>query len=166
MSLVIPVSREQCRHVSTGMMTGIHDVFPADDINSNDPISEKKLKQLDGEYSTKKTILDLILMEPIKLFGWKRVTKEFETVVARTQHAFNTILVGWRLLSPCNKVPQSKPLLVYLQRNPVLQDAIMGFWMLLWESSKSQTRYRELIGVGGWPGYISCVMLCPMVSAA
>ncbi len=40
-----------------GTMTGIHDVFPTDDINSNNPISKKKLKQLDGEYSTKKTIL-------------------------------------------------------------------------------------------------------------
>ncbi len=38
-------------------MTGIHDVFPADDLDSNYPISKKKLKQLDGEYSTKKTIL-------------------------------------------------------------------------------------------------------------
>ena len=38
-------------------MIGIHDVFPADEINSNDPISEKKLKQFDEEYSTKKTIL-------------------------------------------------------------------------------------------------------------
>ncbi len=38
-------------------MTEIHDAFPADDNDSNDPISEKKLKQLDGEYSTKKTIL-------------------------------------------------------------------------------------------------------------
>ena len=56
-SLVIPTSREQLCHVSMGTMTGIHDVFLADDINSNDPISEKKLKQLNGEYSTKKTIL-------------------------------------------------------------------------------------------------------------
>jgi hypothetical protein len=42
------------------MMTGIHDVFPADEIDStNDPISGKKLKQLDGEYSTTKTILGI-----------------------------------------------------------------------------------------------------------
>ena len=53
-------------------MTGIHDVFPADEIDSNNPISEKKLKQLDGEYSTKKTSSALILMDSIKLFGWKR----------------------------------------------------------------------------------------------
>jgi hypothetical protein len=43
-SLVIPTSREQLLHVSTGTMMGIHDVFPAEDNGSNDPISEKKLK--------------------------------------------------------------------------------------------------------------------------
>jgi hypothetical protein len=56
-SLVIPTSQEQLRHVSTGTMMGIHDVFPADNNNSNDPISERKLKQRDGEYATMKTIL-------------------------------------------------------------------------------------------------------------
>ena len=53
-SLVIPASRDHLRHVSKCTMTRIHDVFPADEINDNDPISKKKLKQLDGEYSTKK----------------------------------------------------------------------------------------------------------------
>ena len=43
-SLVIPTSREQLRHVSTGTMTGIHDAFPANDNDANDPIYEKKLK--------------------------------------------------------------------------------------------------------------------------
>ena len=55
-SLVIPTSREHLRHVSTGTMTGIHNVFPMDKINDNNPISKKKVKQLNGEYSTKKTI--------------------------------------------------------------------------------------------------------------
>ncbi len=71
-SLVIPTSREQLCHVSMGTMTGIHDVFLADDINSNDPISEKKLKELNGEYSTKKTILGFDFDGINKLFGWKR----------------------------------------------------------------------------------------------
>jgi hypothetical protein len=43
MSLVIPISREQLRHVATAIMTGIHDVFLPDADDSNDPISEKKL---------------------------------------------------------------------------------------------------------------------------
>jgi hypothetical protein len=56
-SLVIPTSCKQLRHISTGTMTRIRDVFPANTNDSNDPISEKKLKQRDGEYSTTKTIL-------------------------------------------------------------------------------------------------------------
>ena len=157
-------------------MTGIHDVFPADEIDSNDPISDKKLKQLDGEYSTKKTILgfDLdgvektIWLEKAKrahllmvLHGWIRSSrtglcgipfKEFETVVAKIRHAFTAIPAGRGLLTPCNKILQSKPPLVYLQRNPFLRDAIIGCRTLLRESSDSPTRCREL--VGGWPDYV------------
>ncbi len=40
-SLVIPTSHKQLCHVSTGTMTGIHDVFPADENDANDPILER-----------------------------------------------------------------------------------------------------------------------------
>ena len=140
-SLVILASHEQLRHVSTGTMTGIHDVFPANEIDSNDPISEKKLEQLDREYSTKKTILGFdvdgvhktIWLEEAKrahlltvLHGWicsskSGVTgitlKEFESVVAKIRHAFTAIPAGRGLLTPCNKILKSNPPLVYLQRN-------------------------------------------------
>jgi len=176
-SLVIPASCEHLLHVSAGTLTGIHDVFAADEIDDNDPISKKKLKQLDGEYSTKKTILGFdfdgvnktIWLEEAKrahlltvLHGWIRSSKsgvtgipfkEFETVVAKIRHAFTAIPVGRGLLTPCNKILQTKPPIVYLQRNPMLRAAIMGCQMLLLESSDSSTRCREL--VGGWPDYIS-----------
>jgi hypothetical protein len=42
-SLVIPVSREQLCHVANAIMHGIHDVFPPEVVDSNDPISEKNL---------------------------------------------------------------------------------------------------------------------------
>jgi hypothetical protein len=42
MSIVIPTPQEQLEHVAMGIMMGIHDVFPADIVNSNDPISKKK----------------------------------------------------------------------------------------------------------------------------
>ncbi len=71
-SLVIPTSRKQLRHVSTGTMTGIHDVFPASDNDANDPLSEKKLKQLDGKYSTTKTILGFDFDGSIKHCGSRR----------------------------------------------------------------------------------------------
>ncbi len=60
--------------------------------------------------------------------------------------------MGRGLLSPCNKILQIKPLVVYLHQNPVLLAAICGCRTLLRESSDAPTRCREL--VGGWPNYI------------
>ena len=38
-SLATPTSREQLVHVANAVMSGIHDVFPADKDDSNDPLS-------------------------------------------------------------------------------------------------------------------------------
>ena len=57
MSLVIPVSREQLRHVANAIMHGIHDVFSPNNSDAEDPISEKKMKKGEGLYDTKKTLL-------------------------------------------------------------------------------------------------------------
>jgi hypothetical protein len=175
-SLVIPTSREQLRHVSTGAMTGIHDVFPADENDANDPILEKKPRQLDGKYATTKTILGFdfdgvnktLWLEEAKrahlltvLHGWIRSSRsgttgipfnEFELIIAKIRHAFTAILAGRGLLTPCNKILQTKPSMVFLQRNQVLLAAVMGCRTLLCESSDSPTRCQEL--AGGWPDYI------------
>jgi hypothetical protein len=111
MSLIIPVSREQIRHVATAVMTGIHDVFPPDDTDNDDPISEKKLKQGEGIYSTRKTLLGfdfngeektMWLKEAKReklltiLKGWIRTGKrgtmgipftEFKSTIAKIRHA-------------------------------------------------------------------------------
>jgi hypothetical protein len=157
-------------------MMGIHNVFPADNNNFNDPISEKKLKQRNGEYATMKTILGFdfdrvkktIWLEEAKqahllmvLHGWIRSSKtgmtgvpfkEFESVVIKIRHAFMAIPAGRGLLTPCNQILQTKPPLVYLQRNLMLWAAIMGCRTLLRESSDSPTQCQELIG--GWLDYI------------
>lgn len=57
MAIVIPTKQEDVTHVGRAVMYGIHDVFPADDNDANDPISEKKLLKREGEMSTTKTIL-------------------------------------------------------------------------------------------------------------
>ncbi len=44
MSIVIPTSREQLEHVATAIMTGIHDVFPADIIDNDYPIRKEITK--------------------------------------------------------------------------------------------------------------------------
>ena len=57
MSIVIPTSKAQLDHVANAIMRGIHDVFPADIIDSNDPILEKKMIKGEAQYCTFKTLL-------------------------------------------------------------------------------------------------------------
>jgi hypothetical protein len=50
-NLVIPASQKHLWHVANAIMEGIHDVFPPDQDDSNDPISEKKLRKTEGQYA-------------------------------------------------------------------------------------------------------------------
>ena len=176
MSLVIPTSAAQLRHVANAVMKGIHDVFPEDDDDNEDPISLKKLNQGDGRYSTRKCILGFdfdgeaktLWLEEEKrallltiLHGWLRGArrahigipfKEFESVTAKIRHAFTAIPAGKGLMSPCNWVLRTRPPVVYLHSNRDLEEAIKGAHTLLRESTMAPTRCREL--VAGWPDYI------------
>ncbi len=165
MSLVIPVSQAQLRHVAAAVMTDIHDVFPAnDDDDGNGPISEKKLKQLEAQYATLKTLLGfqfdginktmwLELAKREKLLtilrSWIRAGhrgtagiqfKEFESAIAKIRHAFRCIPMGASLLSPCNHILKRKSPFVYLNRNERLLMAVEGCRTLLRESTKKPTR--------------------------
>ena len=176
MSLVIPTSVAQLKHVATAVMKGIHDVFPEDEDDDNDPISLKKLRQGDGKFSTRKCLLGFdfdgeektLWLEEEKrallltiLHGWLRGArrakagipfKEFESVTAKLRHAFTAIPAGKGLLSPCNKVLCVRPEVVYLHNNKGLAEAIDNSRTLLRESTVAPTRCREL--VAGWPDYI------------
>jgi hypothetical protein len=46
--LVITISQAHQRHVANAIMEGIHDVFPPDNDDGNDPILEKKLIKEEG----------------------------------------------------------------------------------------------------------------------
>ena len=180
MSLVIPVSKSQLKHTADAVMTGIHDIFPANDIDDgDDPISEKKLKNLEGQYSTEKTLLGFdfdgicktMWLESAKreklltiLRGWTRTGrrgtagipfKEFESTVAKIRHAFTCNPMGSGLLSSCNRILKLKPLYVYLSRNKRLLTSLEGCRTLLRESTKDPTRCSQLIQ--GWPDFIGFV---------
>jgi hypothetical protein len=127
--------------VATVVMTGIHDVFPLAQDNSNNPISEKKLRQQEGQFSTQKTLLGFdfdgimktMWLEEAKreklltvLRGWicagHRMTSgipfnEFESITAKLRHAFTCIPAGVGLFSPCNRILKLKPRLVFLYKN-------------------------------------------------
>jgi hypothetical protein len=57
MLLIIPRKWEQMMHVTTAVMKGIHEVFPTNDVDSNDPISLKKMQKRESQLSTRKTLL-------------------------------------------------------------------------------------------------------------
>ncbi len=61
MSLVIATSRQQIQHVGRAIMTGIHNVFPADHNNGEDPILEKKLIKGEGTFRLVKTLLGFVV---------------------------------------------------------------------------------------------------------
>ena len=86
MSLVIPVSKSQLKHTADAVMMGIHDIFPANDLDDgDDPISEKKLKNLEGQYSTEKTLLG---------FDFDGICKTMWLESAKREKLL-TILRGW-----------------------------------------------------------------------
>jgi hypothetical protein len=158
MSIVIPTSQEQLEHVAAAVMTGIHNVFPADVVDGNNPILEKKLKKEEGQYSLFQTLLGFDFDDKQKtmwLEEGKRAKilttlqswiysgrlergilfKEFESVTAKLWHAFTALLGGWGLLSPCNCLLRKRPQVVYLHRNEPLRSAISNRQTLLHEST-------------------------------
>ncbi len=179
MSLVIKVSREQLRHIANAIMHGIQDISPPEDDNSNDPISEKKMKKGEGRYETRKTLLGFNFDGKAKtmwlkstkceklltvLKEWIRTGKrgsqgipfsKFESTIAKIRHAFTCILAGQGLLSPCNILLKLHLTYVYLHQNPAVLEALEGCRTLFWESTTEPTHCREL--VSGWPDYIGIV---------
>ncbi len=59
MSLIILATKEEMLHIATAVMTGIHDVFPKDGNNNNNPILLKKIKKGESKLSMQKHFLDL-----------------------------------------------------------------------------------------------------------
>jgi hypothetical protein len=179
MSLVIQVSWEQPRYVAAAIMTGIHDVFPPDANNSNDPISEKKLRAQEGLYLMCKTLLGFdfdgaaktMLLDAAKgeklltiLKGWTWTGRqgmagiqfaEFKSRGAKLCHTFTCIPAGVGLLSPCNRVLKVRPDFVYLHTNHRVLTVLEGCCTLLCKSTREPMHCREL--TCGWTEFVGIV---------
>jgi hypothetical protein len=175
-SCIVPTSRKQTEHVARGILHEIHDVVPPSTDSSKDPILAKKLRKGDDTFETNECLLGFdfdgvnktIWLEEEKraalltiLHHWiRRATKakwgipfaEFEPVTAKLRHAFTALREGSGLLSPCNRVIQQWPQVVYLHRNGVLLEAIQDIQTILKASNQSPTHCKDL--VSGWPNYI------------
>ena len=134
-------------HVATAVMSGIHDVFPADNVDENDPISLKKMKLLEAMWTLEKDILcfgsdgveKTIWLEEgkqnallTKLHQWLCsvqngqggvLFQEFESITSKLRHAFTFIPNGRGLMTTFNRILQLKPRFVFLSRNKALLTA-------------------------------------------
>ena len=171
--LAIPQSRMQLDHIATGTMTGVHDVFPPDDTDANDPISEKKLKKGEGAWATKKELLGITFdgeQKTVWLGTEKRdaiidtLTQwlgtgstgvpfhEFQSTLSKLQHAFITIPAGKGLLSPFFRVLSINPSHVHIHTNATLRLAVADCRTFLRESISAPTKCTNL--VADWPDFI------------
>jgi hypothetical protein len=169
LALAIALSQEQVLHVAQALLMGIHDVFPADEDDENDPISLKKLKKLEGEFALEKEMLgfdfngiaktmilnvnkrELLLAT---LHKWIRSAKrsrmgvpfaEFESVTSKLRHAFISVPAGKGLMTPYNKLLRLRPPVVYLHKNKPLLQVVNDCRDLMREATKDPTPCRELV---------------------
>jgi hypothetical protein len=75
--------------------------------------------------------------------------KQFESTIAKLWHAFTAIPAGVGLLSPCNRILEGKPPIVWLLGHKWVLVAVKGCRTLLRESTKDPTQCKELMT--GWP---------------
>jgi hypothetical protein len=167
--LAIAASKEQLEHVARALLHGIHDVFPPDNDDENDPTSLKKLLKKEGQWDLLKEILGFDFDGDAKtmqldekkrefllavLTKWIRTAqnksggiefKEFETVIAKLRHAFMCIPEGRGLLTPMNKLLRKKPAFVYLHRNKKLFHGVKDCRTLLREATIRPTKCSELV---------------------
>jgi hypothetical protein len=180
-SLVMPTSQEQLRHVANAVMAGVHDVFPPCADDKEDPISLRKLEKREGTWNPIKDILgfefngnvgrkDMILEGPKReilltvLKQWIRCGEvgssgipfqDYKSVLQKLRHAFIALPTGRGLLSPLNKLLRMEPSVVFLHKNRTLLQAVRDIRTILRESTKSPTKCRQL--VHGWPWYVGIV---------
>jgi hypothetical protein len=147
-------------------MMAIHDVFPENEVASEDPISEKKLKKGEGTMSTRKSLLGFdfdgiektIWLESEKrsllvmiLHKWIRGSsknrgipfKEFELVMAKVRHAFTALPAAISLLSGTNAMLRKRPFMVNLSGNNILLQEIKLCRTLILESLEVQRAARN-----------------------
>ncbi len=174
--LAIASSQQELTHISTATMTGIHDVFPADTVSEDDPISLRKLLKGEAAWANVKEILGMtfdgrehtIWLAADKqdaiihtLTTWLRGSStkkgipfaDFQSTISKLHHAFITIPAGKGLLSPFYTVLVAKaPATVFVSRNDTLKNAIADCHTFLRETISRPTYCKNLIT--GWPDYV------------
>ena len=169
---------EKLRHLTRGIMHGIHSVFPPPEITNDglgDPISIKKLDQGEGLWEFRKEVLGWVFdgaTRCISLPDDKRekiddtlksmlkrksrvLFKDFEKVVGKLRHAAIGIPAGKGLFNDINRIIRKRPTHVWIRPGSPVRRALDRWRILLKTASSEPTHCEEL--VPGDPDYVMFV---------
>jgi hypothetical protein len=164
------------RHLSSSILTSIHEVFPPPHATGqhpdDDPISLKKLNQGDGVWATRKELLGWVfdgvtrcielpetratkLNSELHRMGRRNTAprKDLEKLRGKLRHAAIAIPGGRGLLSPLDHALRNESLKwIPIKANHTLRDALRDFRALISLVGHTPTSFKQLIAAV--PGYI------------
>lgn len=165
-------------HLTRSMMHGIHAIFPPPSVTGHsggDPISEKKLKQLDGLFTTRKEILgwifdgeaftmelpegkaDAINKQIRSMLKHKKVPlKLFQQVAGKIQHASLGLPGGRGLFSPIHQAMSTEQ--HYVCIHTALRQALQDWRTLIIDMKTNPTSVCQLVQED--PSYTGHVDAC------
>jgi hypothetical protein len=162
------ISQQHLLHLSRAMLHGIHTVFPPPEISGNtsgDPISEKKLKKLEGLWETVKEILGWIIdgqnftiTLPVgkidKILGLIRSAlrkkagklrlKDFQKLAGNLHHASMGLPGGKGLFTPI-WTAMAKQGKGYIHLNERIRQALTDFQWLLRQMTNQPINVAQIV---------------------
>jgi hypothetical protein len=172
--------RTHLQHFSRAMLYGVHSIFPPPDVTGHhgqDPISQKKMDQGDGTWSTTKEILGWLVdganftiqLMPDKCEKIARLIKKvcktkfcavvkFQEIAGKLQHASFGIPGGKGLFSPIHRALKNpvKPICI----TAALRSALLDWRTLVQHLGKNPTPVQLL--VTEYPNYLQYTDACKL----
>ena len=170
----------ELRHISRALLHSIHEVFPPPAISGrgeDDSISEKKLREGEGAWDTRKELLGWIfdgvarcielprakvdhmdgaIREALRAGGIR--WKDYERLLGKIRHASIGVPGSGGLFSPLNMVLRERVSWISFRAHRDVGAALGDFRCLLREATKEPTHVREL--VPGLPSFIGHCDAC------
>ena len=165
-------------HISRAMLHGFHSIFPPPSITKHtgeDPISQKKMAQGEGEWSTTKEILgwtfdgknftiklpdkkcnEIILMIRKMLQRKKSSLKKYQKLAGKLQHASFGIPGGASLFSPIQVAMRGDPPVITL--SPTLKQILADWRYIIHFMMKNPTSVLQLLSE--YPNYVGYSDAC------
>jgi len=178
-SLVIPRCQTDLDHVAASILHGIHDVFPPDADDNEDPISLKKLLRGEGAWDLRKEILGWIFdgkaktieLAPAKVAerlallddclskarrGEAIPMNSFQKLVGKLRDTALGIPGGLGLMSPLNAALSCTTKFINIGKDSPLFYYLSDWKYLIKAATQAPTKCKELVAVDT-PGYVGMV---------